>query len=230
MSKGLMGGLLGVWLSSILYGTVLALKLDPFTPAIAYTIIASILVFPLSYLAWTRPMRTLYMSIGAALMIPPALWGLPATAPLIVVHAALLSVVWRATGTRLIVAGGTLVGGVGGYLAAIATGSYLAALAPLTYHLMTVSKAAVRVTGEDVYKHVFTAAAAVIAGASLIACIPKGCTACAVLLTGDSLLRVMESWSGFDGKLGLKTYGFIETFRSLAVLLTLAALIIGCAP
>ena len=217
--KGLLGGLAGVWLSSTLYGAIVMAR-SPLAPRIplALALAFAVAVFPLSFLAWRDTGRRLvYTLAGSALALILAVAGLPCSLLPALGSAAFLLVGLLGGGELLIVFGGAAVGSIGGLLACISAQSPLLGVLPLAYHVVSIGKATVRVTGNRAYTPLWLGVWASLLGASLL----LGPGAAAVIAL-DGASRLLEQATGLDARLSPKKYGIIETIRIMLALPLLA--------
>jgi len=226
--KGLLpreGGVIGVWAASLAYGLAYALRGDPEPLPLALALagsVASLLAAGKTWLAPPRERALAILGTGALLTLAAALVR-PYEA--IILAAALAPLAVSAVlgrGMGLILAGGPLLAGHGGFLALVSGAGLAEALLPVAYSIMTVSIAASRVSGDWHAYAIPVALGAVGTGAAALALCPA-CRLSGGLLLLDVLARLIPYPFGLYSRIGLRAYGFHEAFRSLALMILAAA-------
>jgi hypothetical protein len=208
------GGAYGVWASGTLYGLLGGLN-----PLVAVALAGS--VASLALIEYARRGRG--ATRAAAILLPALPLGavaaarMPESAPLVAVTLTMLAVS-MAGGLASIVFGGGLLGGLGGFVRLAAGGGALESLIPATYLLMATGAAGLRVVGARVEVLAGLAAGAVstliVAGAMAYAGNPLPLAVAAV----DAAWRAAGWLSGYERRIPTKRYGFLEAFRTLAVM------------
>jgi len=218
------GGVIGVWAASLAYGLVYAARGDPDPASLALALLGSFASLIAAGRTWLAPPLHRAVAIaGTGFLLISAAHSRPLDALLLALALLpLAAVAVLGRGMSLILAGGPLLAGHGGFLALVSGASVLEALLPVAYSLMTVSIAASRVQGDRAAYSVPVALGAV--ATSIIAL--SLCTACTIsggLLLVDVLTRLIPYPLGVYSRMSLRAYGFLEAFRSLAVMILAAA-------
>lgn len=217
-AKGLIGGLAGVWLSSTIYAVAVTLRAGAPTWA-AYVSLSGVAVLLLAYRAWRRGDKASIV-LGSLLVLPMAAAGGILGALLGAGLASLLLLGLRGGGTLLILLGGAAIGGYPG-LAVLAGGACpLLAVVPLAYHLVSISHATVRVTGDR-----SPAALALLGAAGLLVLVaPLSGRLPLIVVAADLASRAFEALPGPWRGLSIRAIGILETVRIVLVLLALGLL------
>lgn len=186
-------------------------------------LVGSVLVLlTLNYVRYSKgPGRLLIPGVVAAFYAPIIVSSQPYTLALATVGIVLLagSMAWR---RMSIVLGGGLVGFHGSLLYAArgldTTLGVLYSLLPAVYSLASTSHASLRVVGlRRLDLALWTAMMAALAGYSLLLYTDSHRLASILLLT-DTLIRILETITRANYKLGIKQFGIIEFARNLVVM------------
>lgn len=218
------GGILGVWLSTLIYGVILALKSSNGLSLSEFiTLIAALAALPASGLAlrsepgWRRMKYILPITI----LYLPIIYGTwPHSVYYLIAVGVLLFGAMVARGLPLILVGGPLIAGIGGALA-LTSGHQVLGLLPITYSIMTVSIAGARVS--KLYRDL--ALPSLLGGLGVIvaaAALYEICSIASIVLVLDVAIRLGLYPLGVYDKVSLKLYGFHEAFHSLLVLALVA--------
>ncbi|MCE4626854.1 MAG: hypothetical protein F7B78_04285 [Desulfurococcales archaeon] len=227
MRKGIIpkeGGILGVWLSTLIYGVILAVKSsNGLSLSESITLIAALAALPASGLAlrsepgWSRMKYILPITI---LYLPILYDAWPHSIYYLIAVGALLFGAIIARGLPLILIGGPLIAGIGGALA-LTSGHQILALLPITYSIMTVAIAGAGVS--KLYRGL--ALPSFLGGIGVIiaaAALYEICNIASIVLVLDVGIRLGLYPLGVYDKVSLKLYGFHEAFHSLLVLALVA--------
>ncbi len=128
-------------------------------------------------------------------------------------------------GLFLVIAGGGLLGEVGGLTALVAKPELPIVLLPGIYSLASVSTAAMRVVGGKRPLLAGALSSLLAVALAIVIAYRGGCLACLVL-AGDVLARFAIVAFGPGRRLGVRTYGFLEAIHS-PIILGLLALLLG---
>lgn len=218
------GGVLGVWLASVVYGVLVLVKTREVLGLNEWlAILASIIGVPLTALAMNAPpgIGRLKRVAPAVILYLPVIYSTwPSSIYYSIVALALLIVALKSKGLRLILAGGPLVAGLGGGIA-LSSMSPVLSLFPIAYTMLTVSIASARVTGE--YGRLLVP---VVLGASAVLSSTVGlyqyCRGAAFLLVLDVVARLSLYLVGVYERVSVRVYGIHEAIHTLLVFLIVA--------
>jgi len=217
----------GVWASGVAYGVVYAFSrgFDPLLLAasLAGALAAILLVDWARYgWGWRR---------AAAVVLPGALLGfvalsrLPWGAAVLAFEAAMLAASLRLSGLWRVIAGGGLLGGVGGFVALSSPEcNAMDALLPGYYLLMATGFSGLRAVGVRVEPLAGFAGGLLLLAAAALHYLFAGAPLVALVLAADVASRVGGWMAGVYQGMRLRTYGFLEAFRTLTVMVAAALL------
>lgn len=207
------GGVYGVWASSMAFGLA---SLTGFGLEVLLGVLGGILSL---FLSDARRVNPVCIILPSVLFTPLILAGLPFSVFPILLFPPLFYATLRG-GVLRYVTGAGLVALPGGLLAL--SSHQWASILPPSYAMMASGLAYRRIYGSSPMGLEFGSGAAVALYG--IGMVYQGYIAGYVLIV-DLLVRVVLRTSGFDYRVRLRTYGFIEAFRSFTVMLLTGLLI-----
>ncbi len=221
------GGAIGVWISGVVYGLAYAVSRG-FEPLL---LLASLLgaLTALLLVDWARygsGWRRIVAIIAPTVLLGfVAVSRLPWGVGLLVFEAALLVVSLRFPGLWRIIAGGGLLGGVGGFVAlASPESNAMDSLLPGYYLLMATGFSGLRAVGVRLESVAGFAVGLLLVSSAVLHYLFTGSPLVALVLAADIASRIGGWLAGVYQEMRLRTYGFLEAFRTLAVMLAAALL------
>lgn len=223
------GGAYGVWLSGTAYGLLSSIPRGADEYLLASAIAgAAAAILLLDYARHGRGAARVLGLVPALPLILVAAFRAPYSIPLALYSVALLAVSMGSRGVARVVAGGGLLGSLGGYLAlASPEANAMDALLPGYYLLMATGFAGIRAARGAV-------PAVAGAGLGLLLTITgvlhyafTGLPVVSLVIAVDVALRVIGLLAGVYDRMSLRAYGFLEAFRTLAVMAVSGAAVGG---
>ncbi len=215
-SKPREGGVYGVWVASMVMGL---LSMPRLGPDVVLGLVGS-----LASLFMANPSRVRLYCVGlvSLMFLPLVALHLPYSLAPLVLFPPLFYATLRG-GTLRYVTGAGLVALPGGLLALASETPWVSVLPPL-YAMMASGMAYRRIYGSSPHGlEVASGAGVFVYGVALIL---AGARLAGLVLLVDVVLRLVVRVFGWDLGVRLRTYGFIEAFRSLAVM-TVVGLDVG---
>jgi len=208
LSKPREGGVYGVWTASFVFGLM---SVSYYNASVGLAIAAGLITLLLSDPQRFNP---LCLSIPVILYAPIIIGGLPYSILAILVFPPLYYVTLHG-GVLRNVSGAGMVALPGGLLA-LASGEPGLILLPVSYGIMASSFAYRRIYRSQPMMLDYGSVASIILYS--LSLFYNGIVLGGAILLIDLSLRVTLRVSGLDYRMGLRTYGFLEAFRSLTVM------------
>ncbi len=212
------GGIYGVWTSSLLFG--LLASWPPGGEVLA-GIVGALLALAISDMRGVSPLCIVFPTI---FFVPLLLEGVPYSLLPAILFPPLYYVTVKEWNLRYVSGAGVVA--LPGGLLALASGKPLASLLPPLYAMMAAGFAFRRIYGSSPRSLDLLALAGVSAYAVWLYSV--GCWIAGLVLAVDIVSRILLRASRVDYRVRLRTYGFLEAFRSSIVMFSVG-LVIGFA-
>lgn len=223
------GGAYGVWLSGAVYGLLSSLPRGADTYLLATALagaVAAILL--LDYARYGKGAPKILGLLPALLLLVVVAFRIPYSIPLALYSGALLLATMGLHGVARIVAGGGLLGSVGGYLALTTpVANAMDALLPGYYLLMATGFAGIRAAGRETPTLVGAGIGLLLTLTGAFHYAFTGLPIVSLVILLDVSSRIGGWLMGVYEKMSLRAYGFLEAFRTLTVMTVSGAAVGG---